>query len=86
VGSTYQYVLDGDVLEEFLRRSIRQREKLLTVFRLLADNPFQRGEFCFRDSTSREIQRNRFGDWTISFWSDHAVKEVRIVGIQRIKR
>jgi hypothetical protein len=86
MAAAFVYVLDGIVLEEFLHQPIRQRERLLTIFRRLAENPNQKGETFFLDSTRRQIQRKLFDQWQISFWSDHAVKEVRIVGIQRVRR
>jgi hypothetical protein len=86
MAANYGYVVDSDVLEEFLRIPLRQREGLVMAFRRLAGNPFQRGETSFHDFTDREIQKKLFGQWVISFWADHAVKEVRIVGIQKARR
>jgi hypothetical protein len=82
----YRYVLDGTVAEEVLTAPARQREQFIKVFRHLADDPFQRGESFFRDSSGREIQKKLFGQWLISFWPDHAVQEMRVVGIQRATR
>ena len=81
----YRYVLDEEVAETLLTLSARQRAEFIQIFRALAANPHQRGEQVFHDSTGREIQKLRFGRWLISYWPDHAVKEVRIVGIQRTK-
>jgi hypothetical protein len=82
----YGYVVDSDVFEEFLRLPVRQRERLVMIFQSLAGDPFQRGETSFHDSTDREIQKKLFNQWVISFWADDAVKEVRIVGIQKARR
>lgn len=81
----YHYVVDCDVAETLLRLPIRQREQLIRAFRFLASDPFQLGESSFKDSSSRDIQKKRFGRWIISFWTDHPVKEVRIVGLQAHK-
>ena len=78
----YRYVIDCDVAEILLRLPVRQREELIRAFRLLASDPFQQGESLFKDLTGRDIQKKRFGRWVVSFWADHAVKELRIVGIQ----
>ncbi len=78
----YRYVIDCDVAETLLRLPTRQREELIRVFRFLTQNPYQRGESSFKDSTSREIHKKRFSRWVISFWADHPVKELRILGIQ----
>lgn len=63
--------------------SVQQRQQLLRIFHILAENPFQTGSSVFHDSSDREIHKQVFDQWIISFWSDHAVKEVRIIGIQR---
>ena len=78
----YRYVLDCDVAEDLLHLPSRQREQLIRAFRFLAGDPHQRGECTFKDSSSREIRKKRFGRWVVSFWPDHPVKELRIVGIQ----
>ena len=81
----YRYVLDAEVAEVILTLSSRQRWEFVKIFRSLASNPNQRGELSFRDSKGRKIQKRRFGLWLISYWPDHAVKEVRIVGVQPAK-
>lgn len=75
-------MIDCDVAETLLRLPIRQREELIRVFRLLASDPFQRGESSFKDSTPRDIQKKRFGRWVIRFGLIMPVRELRIVGIQ----
>ena len=79
----YRYVLDEDVAELVLALSKARREELIRIFRELAANPFQAGESCFRDTEGREIQNKQYQTWLLSFWSDHAMKEIRIVGIQK---
>jgi hypothetical protein len=81
----YRYVLDGLIAEDLLTLSRRPREQFIQIFRRLSEDPHQRGETSFRDSSGREIQKKLFGQWLISFWADHAVQEVRIVGIQRVR-
>lgn len=81
----YKYVLDSSVVEDFVLLPVRQREQLIRIFRVLANDPFQKGEVNFRDFSGREIQKKFFEKWIVSFWSDHAVKEVRIIGLQRRK-
>jgi hypothetical protein len=82
---TYRYSLDCEVAEDTLELSSRQRTRFIQIFRQLAEDPFQKGEQTFRDSAGREIQKKKFDRWLISFWADHAVKEVRIIGLQRAK-
>ena len=81
----YRYVVDCDVAEKIFTLPRSHRDHFIKYFRQLADNPFQRGENSFCDSTGREIQKKRFGPWLISYWADHAVNEMRIVGIQKAR-
>jgi hypothetical protein len=82
----YRYTLDCDIAESLFALPVRQRERFVKIFRSLANQPHQSGDHFFRDSVGREIQKKRFGEWWISYWPDHAEKEVRIVGVQKAKR
>jgi hypothetical protein len=82
----YRYVLDSTVAENALFAPAKQRQEFIRIFRELASDPFQRGEQTFQDSAGRDVQKKIFGQWLISFWADHAVQEVRIVGVQRIDK
>ena len=84
--SGYRYILDCVVVENLLRLPLRERDFSVTVFRRLEGDPYQKGESNFHDPSGREIQRKQFSAWVVLFWSDHAVKEVRIVGVQRLRR
>jgi hypothetical protein len=81
----YRYALDCEVAEDILELSSKQRSRFIQIFRQLADDPFQTGEQIFKDFAGRDIQKKKFDRWLISFWADHAGKEVRIVGLQRVK-
>jgi len=62
-------------------RKAKQRKLIDLIFRVAAV-PSQVGDYESRDDTGREIQHLRIGDLIISFWADHAVKELRIVEIE----
>jgi len=81
----YRYALDCDVAESLFALPAKQRERFVKIFRSLANDPFQPGELFFRDSVGREIQKKQFAEWWISYWPDHAEKELRIVGVQKAK-
>jgi hypothetical protein len=72
-------------VEGLLQLSARQRQEFVRIFRSLAENPFQRGDIAFKSSSGREIEKKRFGSWLVSYWPDHPVKELRVVGIQRAR-
>jgi hypothetical protein len=82
----YRYALDCDVAESLFSLPAKQRERFVKIFHNLANEPYQAGEYFFMDSVGREIQKKRFAEWWISYWADHAAKEMRIVGVQKAQR
>ena len=80
----YTYATDKVVLEAAFGLPKRDRDRLQRAFEQLAGNPFHPPEFELTRPGRPLIQVNRFGHWLVSWWADHAVKEVRIVGIERI--
>jgi len=80
----YTYATDRAVLETAWQLPKRDRDRLQRAFEQLADNPFHRPDFEPPRSGRVCLQVNRFGGWLVTWWADHAVREVRVVGIQRI--
>lgn len=69
-------------------RAVRgaQRTRISAFIDLLANDPFQVGDYTERDESNRQIEIKVIGQYAITFWSDHAVKEVKVVDIQRADR
>lgn len=65
----------------YSQRKAKQRKLIGLLFRIAAV-PSQIGDYESRDDTGRDVQHLRIGDLIISFWADHAVKELRIVDIE----
>ena len=63
-----------------------QRERLLKLFQQLADDAPLPATVTHQDSASRSIQRRDFNGWSIWFWYDGPVEEVRIVELERRRR
>ena len=76
----YFFVTDSTVLEFFSNSSKKDRERLPRIFDSLSDNPFQEGN-SLKLRSGREVQVKRFQKWLVPFWTDHAVKEVKIIAI-----
>lgn len=62
-----------------------QRRSLSAFFRSLAEDPYQRGDFQEMDADGRETQVVLRGRFLITYWTDHAVEEVRISRIDLVK-
>ena len=69
-------------------RGIRglQRQKIVSLINSLADDPFQEGDFAEHDGTGRLIYIKVLGRYTVRFWADHPVEEVKVVGIGKADR
>jgi hypothetical protein len=81
--SAYAYILHGAVMEVIIHLPLRQREQLEAIFRALAADPYQMTGSFFYEPSGRKVQVKFLHPWMISFWADHAVKEVRIVGLKK---
>jgi len=52
----------------------------------LAEDPFRAGDYVERDDIGRPIQVKIIGRYAVFFWSDHPVKEVKIVDLKSAGR
>lgn len=69
-------------------RTIRgaQRSRIVAFIDSLAKDPFQVGDYTEQDESDRNIEIQVIGQHAVIFWSDHAVKEVKVVDIRRADR
>jgi|GEM_PF-688572 len=81
----YTYAADRIVVEKVLTLPRRDRDRLLRAFEELADNPFRQPDFELPRPGLQTLQKSRFGQWLVGWWADHAVREVRILGFERIR-
>ena len=68
-----------------MRRKKRERKALLAFFEHLAKHPFTESDWTVNDATGRSNFRAAVGRFLVTFWTDHAVREVRIVKIERVE-
>jgi hypothetical protein len=80
----YIYALDAEVCEYLVTLPKRRREPLVKQFQALAANPYQEAEESYLDENGRTIHLLLAGRFVILWWADHAVKEVRVVGLDPI--
>ena len=60
------------------------RQSLMNQFLKLAANPRMKGQRSVRDLSGREHQVLEVGTWEVTYWADHAVRELRIVRLRKI--
>jgi hypothetical protein len=77
----YRVAVDLEAVQ-FLERT-EERDRALVYRRILAlaQNPFLTGDYTDRDATGRTIHDVIAGGCCLSYWVDHAVREVRVIEV-----
>ena len=60
-----------------------ERRRVIALLDQLKATPFRSGDFRQRDETGRINEVLLLDDWLVTFWSDHAVSEIRVVNLER---
>lgn len=80
----YEPVLSSKAAAFVVAISKGRQRKLIGLLFQLADNPSQIGDYSEPDNTGRDVQFILIRDLLITFWADHAVRELRIVAIEEV--
>ena len=76
----YKVLISIEILQ--LERPTRlNRESILSFLESLALNPQRWGDYEDRDEVGRPVQIKIIGDYALTFWADHAVKEIKVTKI-----
>ena len=69
-------------------RSMRGRERveLERFFESLENYPYLEGETTERDVIGRTVQVKFVGKFKLVYWADHAVKEVKLLKLERLRK
>ena len=79
----YQVVAGQETLDFLFACNQRDRQLLAKLFQELALDPCQTGEYEEADDTGRPLQVRLVGNFLVTFWTDHPVKEVRVVRVEK---
>jgi hypothetical protein len=82
----YDVYLRDEAFEFIRKQSPAGREKLLGFLAGLRIDPFRKGDYTERDERGRDIEVVVVGRYAILFWTDHPVKEVKIVELRHSDR
>jgi hypothetical protein len=77
----WKATVDEEVVRALLALPIGESTPLLDTIRRLVGHPSQPADFFERDAAGRSLSAITIGRHEIVFWVDHAVKEVRVVGL-----
>jgi len=81
--SPYRYVLEEATFEAFVQLPEVEADLLCSYFRWLSSHPHDEGDGWHKDTVDRIHFASLCGPFVVVHWTDHAVKEVRIVQILR---
>jgi hypothetical protein len=79
----YVYVAEELAVDFLVSLANEEQDLLRSYFRWLATRPHIAGTLEHRDGAGRAVQAHLCGPFLIATWSDHAVREVRIVEVFR---
>ena len=82
--SLWKYVLNQTSVEALLTARVGQRNRLIHFLLALTNDPYKEGDFSAQDEVGRTVQIKVVGAYMVTYWSDHPVREVRVVNIERI--
>ena len=57
---------------------------MLELIYQLAERSDQSGDYITRSEVGHDVQHLRLANWRISFWADHAVRELRVVDLTKL--
>ena len=77
----YRVLVAKEVIASLGKARRREKELILSLFEKLADDPYRAGDYAERDSIGRAIQVIVVGRFALWYWSDHAVKEVKVLDL-----
>ncbi len=80
----YEAVLSSKAVASLTTLSRAQQKIVIGLLVRLAEHPGQPGDYTTRDGQGREIQHLRLANWRISFWPDHAGRELRVTDVSRL--
>jgi hypothetical protein len=63
-------------------RSGTARERIMTFVRQLANDPHRQGDYRTRDEVGHDLEVTIVGNYAVTFWTDHAVCEVKVLNVQ----
>ncbi len=78
----YRVLISIEVLQ-LDRPSRRERDAILSFLEGLKSNPGQPGDYPELDASGRTVQIKILGAYALTYWVDHAVREVKVVKVEK---
>jgi hypothetical protein len=81
----YELVLSEGVAMTLATAARSNRRKLAMILDGVKAAPFRRGDLQERDTQGRINEVLVIEDWLVTYWPDHAARELRIVRLERVE-
>jgi len=81
----YEVVLHERAWAALVTAKSAERRWVLLRLDELKKTPSREGDFKQRDESGRVNEVAVLGDWIVTFWTDHAVAEIRVVSLERVE-
>jgi hypothetical protein len=81
--SGYDYTLNGRCVACLLEAG-ENADRLERLFSKLGAQPFSRGDYQERDSSGRTLEVLLQERWLITYWADHATKQVHVIDLEDV--
>ena len=62
-----------------------EQRRMAVVLEQMKAAPMRRGDLQERDAQGRENEILVVGDWVVTYWPDHATREIRVVRLERVE-
>lgn len=82
----YEVFLRTEAISTLRALPLRQRKLVGSFIDQLADDPFAEGDFQNKDAIGRILCIKVVGSAAITYWADHAVKEIKVLDIREADR
>ncbi len=81
----YEFAISGEASRVLFGSTDRVRTRAEDIFEFLARHPRTQGDFEERTSSGRIFQVKVFENLIVTYWADHAERELRIVRCEVIE-
>ena len=85
MSAPYEFAISGEASRFLFGSTARIRAKAERAFELLAKRPSTAGDFQETAPSGRVHQVKIFDSLIVTYWVDHAVREIRIVNCEAVE-
>ncbi len=79
--SPYRVSIDLEAVEFWRGCPRRDQELVIKFLSMLSHGPGRAGDYTEHDSIGRRLQECVVGGCAVTWWPDHAVREIRVVAL-----